>query len=205
MGAISEGLRTWLLGTLHLLPGLVLGFVVHEACHALAAVKLGDPTPAREGRLTLDPTAHVDLMGLITYLLLGWGYARPVRITVGNIRHGKWGEALVALAGPLSNLVLGAAFYALWRFAPQGLWSGFLLSGCCSNFTLCVLNLVPVAPLDAFSLLKLLLPLKAMKFIFWMQRYGIYVLLVLSILNILDLYLSVAQTTLFVLLGALMG
>ena len=157
MGAISEGLRTWLLGTLHLLPGLVLGFVVHEACHALAAVKLGDPTPAREGRLTLDPTAHIDRMGLITYLLLGWGYARPVRITVGNIRHGKWGEALVALAGPLSNLVLGAVFYAWWGFVPQGLWSGFLLSGCCSNLTLCVLNLVPVAPLDGFELLKLLM------------------------------------------------
>ena len=205
MGALSEGLRSWLLGTLYLLPGLVLGFAVHEACHALAAVKLGDSTPAREGRLTLDPTAHIDLMGLITYLLLGWGYARPVRITVGSIRHGKWGEALVALAGPVSNLLLGAVFYALWRYVPQGLWSGFLLYGCYTNLTLCVLNLVPVAPLDGFTVLKLFLPLKAMKFVFWMQRYGIYVLLVLSMLNVLDIYLSVAQTALFVLLGTLLG
>ena len=80
MGAISEGLRTWLLGTLHLLPGLVLGFVVHEACHALAAVKLGDDTPRWQGRLTLNPFAHIDYLGALCILMFGFGWAKPVRV-----------------------------------------------------------------------------------------------------------------------------
>ena len=205
MSGLMEMLRSWLLSTLFLLPGLVIGFTVHECCHALIAVKLGDHTPQQEGRLTLDPSAHIDAMGLLTFVLLGWGYARPVRVRPGNLRLRKWGEAIVSLAGPVSNLLLAVLFYALWYVLPDGLWSSFLFYGCTTNVTLFALNLLPIAPLDGFTVLKLLLPAKAMKFVFWMQRYGIYVLLVLSILNVLDMYLGVAQTFALLLFGAVMG
>ena len=205
LSGLMETLRAWLLGTLYLLPGLVIGFTVHECCHALAAVKLGDATPAREGRLTLNPSAHIDPMGLLMFVLLGWGYARPVRVRPGNLRLRKWGEAVVSLAGPFSNLLLAVLFYALWQLLPYGLWSDFLFYGCTTNVTLFALNLLPVAPLDGFTVLRLLLPVKAMNFVFWMQRYGIYVLLVLSIFNVLDMYLGVAQTFALLLFGTIMG
>lgn len=200
-----EMLKSWLLSTLYLLPGLIIGFTVHESAHAFAADRLGDPTPRREGRLTLDPSAHIDLMGLVTFVLLGWGYARPVRIRPGNLRWRRAGEALVSLAGPVSNLVVAAVFYALLRFVPNAFLSSFFLYGCTCNVTLFFLNLLPIAPLDGFSVLKLFLPAKAMNFVFWMQRYGIYVLLVLSILNVLDWYLGLTQTFALLFFGAVMG
>ena len=176
-----------------LLPGLVIGFTVHEFSHAFAADRLGDTTPGMEGRVTLNPSAHIDPWGLLLFVLLGWGYARPVRIRPGSLKGRKWGEAAVSLAGPVSNFALAAVFYTLWRLLPEGMWSSFLLSGCLCNVTLCTLNLLPVAPLDGFSVLKLFLPAKAAGFVLWMQRYGIMVLLVLSLLNVLDWYLRMSQ------------
>ena len=94
---------------------------------------LGDPTPRLEGRLTLNPTAHIDGLGLLLFALLGWGYARPVNVRIGSLRGRKWGEAAVSLAGPASNFVLAAVCYAFWKYLPDGLWSTFLLYGCSIN------------------------------------------------------------------------
>ena len=198
-------LRSWLLSTLYLLPGVVIGFTVHEFAHAFAADRLGDPTPRMEGRLSLNPSAHIDLMGLLTFILLGWGYARPVRIRPGHLRGRKWGEVIVSLAGPVSNLIVAAVFYALWRYVPGAVFNGFFLYGCTANITLFFLNLLPVVPLDGFSVLALFLPLRATGLVMWMKRYGIFVLLALSILNVLDWYLGTTQTFALLLFSAVMG
>ena len=163
----------WLLGLLYMLPGLILGLTVHEYSHAASAVALGDPTPKMEGRLTLNPTAHIDWLGLLLFALLGWGYARPVNVRIGNLRGRKWCEAAVSLAGPASNFALAAVCFALWKYLPEGLWSTFLLYGCSINLTLCFLNLLPVPPLDGFALVRLIVPLRMSKFVFFLQRFGI--------------------------------
>ena len=195
----------WLLGLLYMLPGLILGLTVHEYCHAATAVAMGDPTPRLEGRLTLNPTAHIDGLGLLLFALLGWGYARPVNVRIGSLRGRKWGEAAVSLAGPASNFVLAAVCYAFWKYLPDGLWSTFLLYGCSINLTLCFLNLLPVPPLDGFALLRLVIPLRMSRFVFFMQRYGILILVALSFLGALDWYFGFANGLAYLLFGLLPG
>lgn len=107
-GAVGEYIAL----VLYALPGLIIGFVVHELAHALVAVRLGDPTPRRLGRITLDPRQHVDPIGLGMLLTIGFGWAKPVTFSTAYIRTGAQ-QALVAAAGPLSNLVLAGVFAGL--------------------------------------------------------------------------------------------
>jgi Zn-dependent protease len=97
---------------LYALPGLIIGFVLHELAHAWVAVRLGDPTPRRLGRITLDPRKHVDPVGLGMLLTVGFGWAKPVTFSTAYIRTGAQ-QAMVAAAGPLTNLVLAGVFAGL--------------------------------------------------------------------------------------------
>jgi Zn-dependent protease len=97
---------------LYALPGLIVGFVLHELAHAGAAVAMGDPTPRRLGRITVDPRRHVDPIGLGLLLTVGFGWAKPVVFSTAYIRTGVQ-QAIVAAAGPLTNLVLAAVFAGL--------------------------------------------------------------------------------------------
>jgi len=151
---------------------LLFSVIIHEVAHGYAALALGDKTAAYEGRLTLNPLKHIDIMGtivfpLITLLLPGsfmFGWAKPVPYNPYNLRSKRWGEALVAVAGPLSNVALALIFGLFIRFyvLPQGLLDGPL--GVLSqiiviiNITLAIFNLVPVPPLDGSKILTSLLP-----------------------------------------------
>ncbi|MGI5883335.1 MAG: site-2 protease family protein [Candidatus Spyradocola sp.] len=193
MWGLFQDPRSWLLQLVYMLPALVLGFTLHEFCHAVVAVRLGDPTPRLEGRVTLNPSAHIDWVGMLLFVLLGWGYAKPVRIQPGNLKGRKWGEALVALAGPLSNFFLAAVCFAVWRALPTGMWSGFFYSGATVNLTLCFLNLLPVPPLDGFAVVRALIPLRSYRAVAWLQRYGILILILLSLAGVLGRILGAAQ------------
>lgn len=203
-GLLNDPLA-WLLGILYTLPALVVGFTVHEFCHAAVAVKLGDVTPRLEGRMTLNPSAHIDGLGLLLFVLLGWGYAKPVRIVPGNLRGRRWGEAAVALAGPVSNFVVAALFYALWSLLPAGAWSTFLYYGATVNLTLCFLNLLPVPPLDGFSVLKAFLPLRYSFTLARLQSYGLVALVLLSFIGVLGKYLGAMQSVGLMLFARLFG
>lgn len=114
--------RLDLINILYSLPAVFLAFSVHEFAHAFTAYRMGDHTPRFQGRLTLDPLAHVDWIGLIMFLIFGFGWARPVQVNPSNFKNRKWGDILVSLAGPISNLIL--AFIAilliqLFRLLPQ--------------------------------------------------------------------------------------
>ena len=111
----------------------------------------------------------------------------------------------MSLAGPASNFVLAAVCYAFWKYLPDGLWSTFLLYGCSINLTLCFLNLLPVPPLDGFALLRLVIPLRMSRFVFFMQRYGILILVALSFLGALDWYFGFAKGLAYLLFGLLPG
>ena len=139
-----------------------------------------------EGRVTLNPSAHIDWVGRAPLRAAGMGLMQgPCTFSPETSRGRKWGEALVALAGPLSNFLLAAACYALWDALPAGSWSGFFYYGATVNLTLCFLNLLPVPPLDGFSIVRVLIPLRSYRAVAWLQRYGIVILVVLSLVGVL--------------------
>jgi Zn-dependent protease len=142
--------------TLFSILGVLLGLTVHECCHALCAWKLGDSTAKDEGRITLNPLRHIDVIGFLFILFAGFGWAKPVRFNPERLSHPRRDKALIAAAGPCSNLVLGLLCALLLKGLltfPPGLpffenlvyiiyYAVFI------NFGLFVFNLIPIPPLD---------------------------------------------------------
>jgi Zn-dependent protease len=172
------------------LVSLVLGITVHEFAHALSAELLGDRTPRYLGRLTLNPVSHFDPVGGLMVLVsaisgLGFGWGKPVPVNPGNLRHGpRVGLALVSFAGPFSNLVLATLAAAPFRIAPLQVmsWSGVLLlilgAIIRTNIALAVFNLLPIHPLDGFSVLRGILSTIRARWAYdastWMDRMQAY-------------------------------
>ena len=171
---------------------------VHEFAHAWTAVKLGDDTPRLSGRLTLRPMAHIDPIGALMILLVGFGYARPVQVNMRNLKKGRKSFALVALAGPVSNLIMALVFtffktliyvLALNSILPAVAYTvlgSFFSFAASINISLAVFNLLPIPPLDGSRIANLLLPSKYYFTIMKYERYimiGMFVLLWTGILS----------------------
>ena len=156
---------------------LLLGLTVHEFSHAWVAYKLGDPTAKYAGRLTLNPLKHLDPFGTILLFLVGFGWGKPVPFNPYNLKNQKYGPALVAIAGPLSNFVLAITFGLLLRFlVAQGASQGFILLLTYIvflNVILGVFNLVPIPPLDGSKLLALFISPSLNQ---TLERYGLLLL-----------------------------
>ena len=153
-------------------PVFVLSIVVHECAHGLVALWNGDPTAREQGRLTLNPLPHVDLVGsivlpgllLLTHAPFLFGWAKPVPVDSSRLRHPVNDHLKVALAGPASNVLLAMVFAALTRVAPE---EGFLsplrlmgYAGVVWNCALALFNLIPIPPLDGSWVLMRFLPLR---------------------------------------------
>jgi Zn-dependent protease len=149
-----------------------MSVVIHEVSHGYAALALGDPTAKYQGRLTLNLLSHVDPVGSFLVPLLGYlaggfiiGWAKPVPFNPYNLRNARWGESLVAIAGPLSNIALAVVFGLIIRFASGYAFlnqsflnlAGFVVL---INITLAIFNLVPIPPLDGSKILFAVLPYK---------------------------------------------
>jgi Zn-dependent protease len=165
---------------------LILSVVVHEVSHGYAAYFQGDRTAMYAGRLTMNPLKHLDPFGsfifpLTLFLLnapvLGW--AKPVPYNPYNLRNQRWGEALVAMAGPASNIVIALIFGTLVRFGMGSLPASFIDIAqviVLINILLAIFNLIPVPPLDGSKLLFSLLPSYS-NFRLQLEKYGLYVVL----------------------------
>jgi len=143
--------------TLYSLPGILLGLTIHEFCHAFCAWKLGDNTAREQGRLTLNPLKHIDPIGFLFILIAGFGWAKPVQFAPENLRNFRRDKAMIAAAGPLSNLVLGLVFTLILKAFPyivtdinniNGTIFLVLLYVAYINFGLFIFNLLPIPPLD---------------------------------------------------------
>jgi Zn-dependent protease len=165
---------------------ILVAFPVHEFAHAATAVALGDDTPKWQGRYTLNPKAHIDPIGAVLVLLTGFGWAKPVQWNPSNIRiDPKAGSILVALAGPLSNLLLAfltAIVIGMDPFAAP-MFTSFLLNFMSINVLLFVFNLIPVPPLDGSHILFALLPGDSFRWRKQMQQYSMLILLVVIFLG----------------------
>ena len=165
--------------------GFVVGITIHEASHAFTAWRLGDDTAYKDGRVTLNPAEHLDLMGSIMLLFLGFGWGKPVPVVPSRLRGGIWGPVAVAAAGPLSNLFLVVLCAALFKLAV--FQTGYLLQMLSAfvlvNALLFVFNLIPIPPLDGAKVLYPFLPRFMSPFVAFMNQYGPYVLLGLVLLT----------------------
>ena len=163
------------------LLGLVIGITVHEASHATSAYLLGDDTAYRDGRVTLNPLAHLDLLGSMMLLLAGFGWGRPTPVVPSKLRGGVFGPVAVALAGPISNLlivVLCAALYLLPPFRdPGGYLFILVVMLAFTNALLFVFNLIPIPPLDGSKVIFPFLPRALDGFVDFMNQYGPMILL----------------------------
>lgn len=156
---------------------LIIALSVHEFAHAWAADTLGDPTPRSQGRLTLNPLAHLDPLGTLLLFFAGFGWGKPVMFDPYNLKNPKRDTALVAFAGPLSNLImaLGALLIAP-LFATE--WQNIATLFAHINIVLAAFNLIPIAPLDGSKILLGLLPRQlAFEFDEVMRRYGFFILI----------------------------
>ncbi len=161
---------------------LVIAATVHEFAHAYVADRLGDSTPRSQGRLTLNPLAHLDPLGSILILLAGFGWAKPVQINPNNFRDWRRDSIIVAAAGPLANItllfLLGIPYkLGLLEFGGSAA-DRLLLTIIRINAMLAVFNLIPVPPLDGSKILMGLLPAEQAISYARLQRYGVLILLV---------------------------
>lgn len=169
---------------------LIMSVVVHEVSHGYAASMLGDQTARYQGRLTLNPLKHLDFVGSIlvpafSYFLGGFifGWAKPVPYNPYNLRPGRWSEAIVAAAGPISNITLAIIFGLLLRLSPvyPAVFGGAFVQITSVivfiNIVLAIFNLMPIPPLDGSKLLFALFPDKLFQIRSFFERYGLMLVL----------------------------
>ncbi len=173
---------------------IFFAFCLHELSHGAVAYWCGDKTAKQSGRLTLNPFRHIDAFGLLSFLFVGFGWAKPVPVNPLNFRNYKRGIRLVSMSGVITNLILGFLFSCLYYFVGAGLNGAntfllfvkfFLSISTTVNISLAVFNLFPIYPLDGFNFLSSFLSPNN-KFVQFMYRYGGIILLIFVILPVFD-------------------
>jgi Zn-dependent protease len=183
---------------------LLIAIDVHELAHAIVADRLGDPTPRRMGELSLNPFVHMDQIGVILLLLtsissFGFTYGRT-HVSPGNLKFGpQRGNAIVAIVGPVSNLALAAlaavplTLTAQGAIQPSTTVQNFLVLAMVLNVLLFVINLIPIPPLDGFTVLGGFLTARQMYSLAPLQQWGPLIILILFVANPGDVFGSVVR------------
>lgn len=186
---------------------------VHETCHGLATLALGDPTAKRQHRLSLNPLRHIDWFGLLMMLVAGFGWARPVPVNPNYFKKPRQGMALTALAGPASNLLLALLLLIparlIYTYAHYSVFNqtalDFLTSTAALSIGLGLFNLIPIPPLDGSKVLAVLLPERAYRWLMRYERFGIFALWLLVALGVGGRYMSLAIRWVYTLFCRIVG
>lgn len=192
----------WLMDTILMLPGIIVGLSFHEFAHGLVAYKLGDPTPKFQGRVTINPAAHVDPIGLVALLFAGFGWGRPVEINPNNFKNRRRDELLVSLAGVVMNLIMAVLFGIILKIvflaAGQAIMLGGFGEAICRmlmyviqiNLILMIFNLIPVPPLDGFSIVTEIFNIKHTQLYYTIYNNGFFILMFLILFGITGMILT---------------
>ena len=191
-------------------PITLIALTLHELAHGWVSGKLGDPAPKRDGRMTLNPLAHLDVLGTILMIFTGFGWAKPVMVNPMYYKDRKKGMALVGLAGPVMNMLL--AFAALLLFTlvflipdmkigiPDELMSTaayvtqlFVVRNLC----FAVFNFIPIPPLDGSRIVTMFLPDRAYYKLMSIERYGMIIIMLLSITGVFDAVIGTGVNALY--------
>lgn len=193
-----------------IIPAAFFAIVLHEISHGYIALLLGDRTAKDGGRLSLNPVHHLDPIGLVCMIIFGFGWAKPVPVNPNNFKNRKLGMSIVALAGPVSNVIL--AFAALLTMALllktkavsgtvvfyiREIVLNFLYIFAMLDIGLAVFNFIPVPPLDGSKILFSVLPNRAYGFVLKYERYGMLILFVLINIPLFLDFLTLLQRGLF--------
>ena len=198
------------------IPVFLLALTIHEFAHGWVANRLGDPTARLQGRLTLNPLAHLDPIGTLAIVLIGFGWARPVPVDYRYLKNPRRDMMVIAAAGPASNLVLAAGCAFLYRMVPWGMvgleWAWLLVPirltlrvGVLANVILAIFNLLPIPPLDGSRVMSGLLPLRQALSFNRLEPYGFLIIFLLFFTGILDPVFGAAVRTLATALFRLWG
>ena len=188
-----------LLNALLRVAAVLLCLTVHETCHGLAAYALGDPTAKSMHRLSLNPLHHIDWFGLFMMLAAGFGWAKPGPVDPRYFKKPKEGMALTALAGPVSNFLLALLLIfiskLIYLYAPYTVVMGAVFTFCLYtaaplSIGLGLFNLIPIPPLDGSKVVAVLLPNRAYRTLMRYERYGMLLLLALSLLGVFGGFIS---------------
>ncbi|TES96588.1 site-2 protease family protein [Patescibacteria group bacterium] len=172
------------------LIALVIGITIHEFAHAYTAYRLGDSTAKMAGRVTFNPIAHMDPLGTLMLFLAGFGWGKPVPVNPFQLRHGRWGQVLVSLSGPLSNVIAAAIFALPLRILitanveTPAIVIQVLQAIIELNLILAIFNLIPIPPLDGSRILTALAPRAFSGVMAEIERIGPFVLLGIIVLTI---------------------
>lgn len=191
---------------------VLICLTVHETSHGLATYALGDPTAKRMKRLSFNPLHHIDWLGLASMFLCGFGWAKPVPVDMRHFKNPRFGMAVTALAGPVSNFLLALILMfcaslvkipVIAVVTPGSMLVGFLLSTAIMSIGLGLFNLVPIPPLDGSKVLFSILPERAYYILMRFERYGMLLLMLIIWLDLGGNYLSDAIAAVYYWMGGL--
>ena len=205
----------WVIEKLMILPGILIGLSFHEFGHAYVSTKLGDPTPKLQGRVTINPMAHIDPVGMVCLLLCGFGWGIPVQINPSYYKNRRRDEILVGFAGVAMNLILAIIFSLLVRVAVivyqstgseiASIFYEILLNVVMINVVLMVFNLLPVPPLDGFGIVTNLFNLQKFSWYEKYYQYGYFILIFMVLIGWVSTILTPVMDLIMRLLSPIMG
>ena len=205
----------WVIEKLMILPGILIGLSFHEFGHAYVSTKLGDPTPKLQGRVTINPMAHIDPVGMVCLLLCGFGWGIPVQINPSYYKNRRRDEILVGFAGVAMNLILAIIFSLLVRVAMivyqstgseiASIFYYILKNVVMINVVLMVFNLLPVPPLDGFGIVTNLFNLQKYSWYEKYYQYGYFILIFMVLIGWVSTILTPVMDLIMRLLSPIMG
>ena len=209
-----ENPMVWFQNTLILLPGIIIAIALHEFAHAYSAYKLGDYTPKVQGRVTLNPIKHLDPIGTLLIIFIGFGWGRPVMVNPENFKKQRRDDIIVSLAGVATNLVLAILITIIYAFVLRWIVSNWIIAAWATtllrvlatavniNLILMVFNLLPIPPLDGFNAVTSLLGIKYTEAYFKIYQYGMFIVMALIVFGVVRTVIGATVNPMF---ATLMG
>ncbi len=215
-GAFTDPM-TWIRDKVLILPAIFIGLTFHEFAHAFVAYRLGDQTPKLQGRVTLNPLAHIDLTGLLCLFFVGFGWGQPVQIDPYQFKHRRRDEFLVSVAGVAMNFLLAIAFALIskaalsigggaWAMSGFGTYIWYMLEYVIIiNLVLMIFNLIPVPPLDGFNILAQIVGFGDTETYWKIYNYGSWLLILIIVFGVTDRIISPCVQFLYGAIANLVG